>query len=140
MRRLLVIAVIVAGCSSEKPAQRRSPDDVLLAATRAALDRTVVETGAFPVASADRTPPDCCMVPQPTGCTPAMFAGVPWVDASKLPPKFFVQLTYDSDGKTATVHALGNEDCDDTYTDTELSGTIDGKKAVWTVAKNATQD
>jgi len=139
MRRLVVLlAFLLVACSS-KPSKPRGKDELILDAVKAALGRHAVEHGAFPVASVDRTPADGCCTSK-DGCGPAMFANLPWVDPAKLPAKFYIQLTYDSDGKTATVHALGNWDCDDTYTDTELSGTIDGKAATWTMTRNAEQD
>ena len=137
-RLFLLLALCFVACSS-KPSKPKRKDEVVLDAVKAALDKHAKEHGAFPVASADRTPADGCCTTQ-EGCGPAMFANLPWVDPAKLPAKLYMQLTYDSDGKTATVHALGNWDCDETYTDTELTGTIDGKAATWTVTQNAVQD
>ena len=145
MRRSLVLAVVaaLAACSSSKPSKPKARDEVVLDAVKAALDRHAAEHGGFPVATVDRTPADgCCAHYKTGGCNPTMFANLPWVDPAKLPPSFFIELTYDSDGKTATVHALANWDCDDTFTDLELSGTLadGGKTATWTTTRNATQD
>jgi hypothetical protein len=140
--RWTAVLLVLASCDSVKsPPKKRRPDLVMIDAVRAALDRHVVEHGAFPAATVDKVPPDgCCAQGFDRLCTPATFADVAWVDPTKVPPKISVQLSYHSDGKTVSVHAFGDADCDNTLTDTELSGSIDGKKAIWTVEENATQD
>jgi len=142
MRSTVAAAVFLAACSSKgAPAHRASDPEAMFDAVRPALERAVAANGAFPVAIVDHLPLGACCDNTPDHrCTPTELAGQPWIDAARLPPTFNFQLSYASDGKTATVHAIGDADCDMDVTDTELGGEIKGKTVVWTVTKNADKD
>lgn len=142
MRRIAIVVVVATACSSKGggATHRSSEPEAMFDAIRPALERAVAAKRAFPVASIDHLPAGACCDNPDHRCAPTELANQPWIDLTKLPSKFNFQLSYDSDGTTVTVHAIGDQDCDMTSTDTELSGRVDGNKVVWTVTKNAVDD
>lgn len=141
MRWTVLLVVALAACSSKaSPHHHASKPEAMFDAIKPALERAVAAQGAFPVAHVDHLPLGACCDNPDHRCTPAELAGQPWIDAAKLPPKFNFQLSYDSDGTAATVHAIGDQDCDMTSTDTELVGTIKDKQVVWAITLDAVDD
>jgi hypothetical protein len=140
MRRIAVLVVALAACSSRPGTKRDLTPERMFDAVKPVLEAQVGRTGALPVAHDVQLPASPCCDNPGHFCNPADYDGQRWIDRARLPGKIAYQLTYDSDGSTVSVHAMGDLDCDYVTTDTELTGQVQGKTVVWTVTKNAVGD
>jgi hypothetical protein len=111
----LVSAITVPMMLDGRKRVKRTEAQISFEQLGGALTRTYVQTGAFPIGKVGPTPAaSCCDGPNHYCLAePEEWATGPWHALGFHPsePKLF-QYSYQSDGKTAEIDAIGDLDCD----------------------------
>ena len=125
-------ACMQAGMSDYASKSKDVEGKVQLGSLARSVKAYYVENATFPVATTPLTPATpCCQ--QPTKmCAPnaSDWAGKPWTDLNfqAFEPARF-QYSYQSDGKTVTIKAVGDLACDGHPTEHTLSASVDASGA-----------